>query len=305
MPNYPNIHAYLENDELHVPKDFSLAEPDSLITKNANGEIQWTDTWWQPPVIALVNGLEPPPNAVHGDRYILVNMGTTVISASVDTSVSTSVDTSVGITVDINGLAHDDWQIASLGDIAEYYQYNNDGNIINKWLATTPKQGYRAHHLGNDSIYYFDGNLWQKEIAEALVGNGAIEIREIKTTVSSSEVLSLKSFPLELVAAPGVGKAIEVISAIAAIDTYGGSIYESFTTLELITQTADHAQYKSSSFLESTAARKYKFEQVFFTSNTATQMVDNQALLLSTSGGDPVGGNSDIIIYLTYRIVKL
>ena len=100
MPNFPNVHANLENGELHVPKDFSIADNDTLLGKNLNAELEWFPTYWQRPVIDLVDASLVPPTAVDGDRYILRQMSSTAIgSTAIDSTViqSTAVDTTVVI----------------------------------------------------------------------------------------------------------------------------------------------------------------------------------------------------------------
>ena len=38
-----NEHSSLENDQLHVPKDFSTAANDTVLTKNSSGSLTWHD----------------------------------------------------------------------------------------------------------------------------------------------------------------------------------------------------------------------------------------------------------------------
>lgn len=153
MPTYSNVHATLDNEEIHVPRDFSLAANDTLLTKNALGGLRWQDTYWQAPVIGVVDAMTPPPIAVDGDRYILT-IGSTAICSSIDTTAisSTAVDTSACV--------HPGWDGAELNAIVEYFALDADGNAIEQWQAIDPKAGYRVHNLADDQQYYYDGTAW-------------------------------------------------------------------------------------------------------------------------------------------------
>lgn len=223
MPNFPNVHANLENGELHVPKDFSIADNDTLPGKNLNGELEWFPTYWQSPVIAIVDGAAPPPTAEHGDRYILRQMGSTAIGSTViDSTVlqSTAIDTTIVIdtTVIVDSTAmsttaldttainfpfvastavassaifslgvHSQWGDVDLNAIVEYYTLDDKGNTINAWRSVGPQQGYRVHNKADDEIYYFDGVSWQSS------GNAVGISDAISLTYAEASALKLSN----------------------------------------------------------------------------------------------------------------
>lgn len=173
MPTFSNVHAELENSELHPPRDFSLAENDTTLSKNPLGNLQWLDTYWQRPVLGFAEATFPPFTLQHGDRYILFG-NTNIGSTAIDTSVDISIDTSVWIdtSMDSTGVVvppmdpreiHPTWGDVGIGDIVEYYQTDSKGNSVFEWRAVTPQSGYQVFNLADRSTYYFSGSVWKKQ----------------------------------------------------------------------------------------------------------------------------------------------
>lgn len=175
MPTFSNVHAELENSELHPPRDFSLAENDTTLSKNPLGNLQWLDTYWQRPVLGFADATFPPFTLQHGDRYIIfgnTSLGSTAIDTSVDTSLDTSVwiDTSVDSSGEVfppivDDNVHPTWGDVSIGDIVEYYQTDSNGQPVFEWRAVTPQSGYQVFNLADRSTYYFSGSEWKKQVS--------------------------------------------------------------------------------------------------------------------------------------------
>lgn len=133
---------------------------------------------------------------------------------------------------------------------------------------------------------------------------------EDKISVSSSEILALNTTPKELVAAPGTGKAIELISWSPSI-TFNTTPYATNTNLIVITDTAQLSQgtdnFNNEKILQSTGDRILKLGLGFtgLSSVTDKQLIEDKALTLSVEGGNPTAGDSSIIIYFTYRVITL
>lgn len=173
MPTFSNVHAELENSELHPPRDFSLAENDTTLTKNPLGNLQWLDTYWQRPVLGFADATFPPFTLQHGDRYILfgnTSLGSTAMGNSVDTSMDSSVwvDTSMDSSGEVSSTIDDDnvhstWGDVSIGDIVEYFQTDSKGQSVFEWRAVTPQSGYQVFNLADRSTYYFSGSEWKKQ----------------------------------------------------------------------------------------------------------------------------------------------
>lgn len=180
MPTYSNIHAQLDNSELHHPKDFSLADNDSFVGKNLLGELEWFSTFWQQPVLDIVEASEAPPTALDGDRYILDSIASTAICDSIDATIDGTIDTNVCI--------HEAWgSNVALGDIVEYFTLDENGSVVNQWRSVAAQEGYQVFNRADDTNYYFDGTNWKPLHAEANNGSGAFW-----RAVTRSELIALQ-----------------------------------------------------------------------------------------------------------------
>lgn len=176
MPTYSNVHAHLDNSELHAPKDFSLADSDTFLTKNPYGELQWQPTYWQRPVMDLLDAASAPPAALHGDRYVLLNVGTTTFCGTTDVVVvagtvdvdGTAMDTTAVDVQNIYGVcANPAWGGASLGDIVQYFAVDQDGNAVNQWAVVNPQEGYMLNNLTDGDIWRYNGSTWVQQASGA------------------------------------------------------------------------------------------------------------------------------------------
>lgn len=150
MPQFSNIHALLDNEELHPPRDFSLATNDTSLGKDPMGQLAWMEEYWQRPVKAMIDSSELPVAPSHGDRYVLASIASTAMDS---TAVSSTAIELVDLPDDI-----------AVNDIVQYFDTDNDGNAVDEWVAISPKQGYRLHSLANNSMYYFDGSVWAQDV---------------------------------------------------------------------------------------------------------------------------------------------
>jgi hypothetical protein len=120
-------------------------------------------------------------------------------------------------------------------------------------------------------------------------------------TIPSADVLQLNSTPQTIVAAQGVGTAIEVISASLKID-FNSVAYATNTVLELITNTSAVKQAENLINQSADAFSKFEMEVSAF---GAEQIIDNEALNVSVQTGNPTAGDSDITVYVLYRIINV
>jgi hypothetical protein len=159
------------------------------------------------------------------------------------------------------------------------------------WIATDIYKGELFYNQA-------DGVLWTR-------GDSGIECIQgtAKLTIATADVLHLNTTPIEIVAAPGAGYAIEVISASMKM-VYVSATYATNTSLELITAGATNSQ--ASTVIKNSASTIRRFaDATTLSSATATQLVENAALNVTVASGDPTAGDSDITIYVTYRIITL
>ena len=157
------------------------------------------------------------------------------------------------------------------------------------WIATDIYKGELFYNQA-------DGVLWTR-------GDSGIECIQgtAKLTIATADVLTLNTTPIEIVAAPGAGYAIEVLSASIKM-VYVSATYTTNTNLILITSTGSDKQASTDIGQISTTFSRFELEM---SSPDATQYVENQAVVVSVDGGDPTAGDSDITVYVTYRIITL
>lgn len=123
-------------------------------------------------------------------------------------------------------------------------------------------------------------------------------------TIPSADVLQLNSTPQTIVPAQGVGTAIELISASVKVD-FNSAAYTSNTTLELIHSGAALGLKRSSTALGSTIANIVTFDTNVTPTTINTQMLENAALQVKSVTGNPATGDSDITVYVLYRIINV
>jgi hypothetical protein len=141
-------------------------------------------------------------------------------------------------------------------------------------------------------------------VDQANSNNGCVCIKSASLTITSAQVLALNSTPLTIVAAQGVGTAIEVISASVKID-FNTTAYATNVGVQLICDGADEPQLTSLTALNAsvTSTRKLGVDTTFSASDT--QVLANADLQLFVPSGDPTAGDSDITVYVLYRVITL
>jgi hypothetical protein len=188
-------------------------------------------------------------------------------------------------------------------------------------LSNTPNTPNGYKYLGDDS-----GNISEKIGATISAIGGSII--ESKITIPTSNVKTLNSAPYELIPAPGAGKVIDVISAVSrfiggtvsyANSGYikvqyggsGGSVFASFygnpnSTLgtEVFETLADWISDGSSSAVIGNPAFLKLRTSTGFDSAGDESFQENESIELWASTDNTIG-NSDMIMYLTYRILTL
>jgi len=144
--------------------------------------------------------------------------------------------------------------------------------------------------------------VFEDAVAQANSNNGCVCLQEASLTIASADVLQLNSTPLTIVAAQGAGTAIEVISASVKI-AFGSVAYA--TNTSLVIGSGGNSHYLEIDCLAATVSTMRKFADVEVTSNTATSIVENSGAGISVFSGDPTAGDSDITVYVLYRVITV
>jgi hypothetical protein len=134
-------------------------------------------------------------------------------------------------------------------------------------------------------------------------GPGVVVVREASITIASADVLKLNITPIEIVAAPGAGYAIEVISASARV-IYNSAAYATNTTIQVESNGATTSQFRLLNGINQTISSHRSLGR-YVSANTETQIIENAALQVFVPSGNPTAGDSDITVYVTYRIIEL
>tara|TARA_R110002012_G_scaffold251922_1_gene429913 strand:+ start:82 stop:957 length:876 start_codon:yes stop_codon:yes gene_type:complete len=128
-------------------------------------------------------------------------------------------------------------------------------------------------------------------------------LRNTTLELTAAQVRTLGTTPIEIVAAPGVGKAIEVFTAFAQM-TYVAPAFDGGGDLEVACTTAvvGNAQYRLDPlFLSATDNRNLVMQRK--ATNTGTQIIDNDALVVTST--DSINGGGSVKVQVTYRVVDL
>ena len=184
----------------------------------------------------------------------------------------------------INSAPHADWDGASQKDWVRF--------TGGEWSVITPLVGTKCYDKSRNGFWTFDGTDWI----------GGVFYSE--TTIVTGDVLTLNTAKIDVVAAPITG-AIELMNWAVGM-TFVSAAYVTNVVLQLITNTADEGQGLNDDILRSTVSRVLKSQLIDgLAGATTTQIIENKALQAFVKAGNPTAGDSDIIIYTTYRIINI
>lgn len=141
-------------------------------------------------------------------------------------------------------------------------------------------------------------------LSEVLVTDEPLfgEFRELKISLTAGQIKTLTSVPITVVAAPGAGYAIEVISGSAFIDW--GSVAFDNSFLYLTVDTASTHQLTTGGTFFSQVADKF-VRMATNSSGSTTGVVENKALKVSANADSTTTGDSTVTVYCVYRIIEL
>lgn len=122
-----------------------------------------------------------------------------------------------------------------------------------------------------------------------------------KTSLTTGQILALNGTPIELVAAPGVGKVI-VPSVISFSIIFNSIAYTTNLDLALIFDTGAVSTTIDSSLLGKTADTIYS---VALNLSGGDGLLPNKKLSVTVRTGNPAAGNSPMDVYIWYQILTL
>ena len=157
--------------------------------------------------------------------------------------------------------------------------------------------------IGDSDIFYFAQNGTEYRMPFSTIKSAFGNVMSASLSIPTASVLTLNTTPLEIVAAPAAGYAIEVISFSMSLN-YNSAAYATNTTLILITDTAN--TYQASTLIKNTTTsiRRGVINSTP-ASATTNQLIAGKSLKVSVDSGNPTAGNSDIKVYVLYRLITL
>lgn len=149
-----------------------------------------------------------------------------------------------------------------------------------------------------------DGEIKQASL-EGLSSLYGCDIRCASLTIASADVLQLNSTPQTIVAAQGAGTSIEVISASVKID-FNSAAYATNTSLHLhIAGADDNVGQIGNNILTATVTQTCSSYAPSNPSSGQTQVLSNAALQVTVPSGNPTTGDSDIEVFVLYRVINV
>ena len=163
------------------------------------------------------------------------------------------------------------------------------------WIATDI---YKGELFFNQA----DGIMFSRDDSGIVTVGGKSDsaLYSASLTIASADVLTLNTTPLTIVGAVA-GYAIEVVSASVKVD-FNTTPYATYKAVELICNGADVAQY-SNDVLGATLARTALVNKQAYPTDGQTVLISNADLQIQAQGGDPTTGDSDITVYVNYRLI--
>jgi len=124
---------------------------------------------------------------------------------------------------------------------------------------------------------------------------------QTKVSLSSAQILTLGSSPVTLVPAQGAGKVIIPISVVLNYN-FVTSAYSTVTNLFI-------ASPSSPTSITRNGVLGFVSDACTFdapiNSGASNALTGNEALIITTTGGNPTGGDSTLDVYVTYVIITI
>lgn len=154
--------------------------------------------------------------------------------------------------------------------------------------------------LKSNKLGALTGNKVTPEKVNEIIDNMSFNQR---VELSSSQIKTGSSVPITVIEAPGIGKAIELVSGSVRYIAGSAAFSGTSDTIQLKTSGAAQVQAYSNFTIDGTTSTFDRF-LINNGGNSNYTLVENKPLLALT-GGDSAVGNGRIILYLYYRIITL
>jgi len=197
-----------------------------------------------------------------------------------------------------------DPQLVSTINLPQGYVGSNFNNVVSSSIVMgdqgpTGPSIISGSSSGND-ITFTDSVGYTFSVTDVGI------LRTTKLFIPSASVLTLNTNPITIVPAPGIGKAIEVIS-FAMKMTFNSVAYATNTRLELITDTSPTFQAQFYNTVLASSSSIFITTPSFYGGfvDASGNLEENKDLMVSVQTGNPTAGDSDITVYVSYRIIEI
>lgn len=137
-----------------------------------------------------------------------------------------------------------------------------------------------------------------------LTVSGSSDVKVLKTVITSAEILNIFTTPKVIV--PAVSGKIIVPTNILIVINYNSATYSDVGGSWKIKFESEGTNIATTtSFLGSATFNKQSIQTLFYSSFTTSSDLINSPIVLSTTGNNPVGGNSGITVYVTYSEITI
>ena len=129
-------------------------------------------------------------------------------------------------------------------------------------------------------------------------------VQVIDLEISPAELMTFVSAPVQILPAPGVGKAIEVMSAMGYY-LFNTTAYDNMSSIVIGNSNLASGGQMQSNALIMTYSPSILFRFGIDINFYFLEILENDPLYVSSIGVDPTVGDGTLKIYITYRIVTL
>ena len=272
---------------------FYLNEYDISILKLSD-KIFVKDTWYN------INSLQYDPNSFGPTKVVLMTiddeLAIDIIKPRPGLPLSGTVTVAVLSDLIYSGL---NWNYADSSVVIQ-----GTGNIVTGDIKNVLVVGNNRMVDSSNTVYS------ENVVADNITLNGT-DLQEIfndvlinaTINIPSADVLTLFTIPYLLIDSPGAGYYIQVLTASCKVD-FNTTAYTVSTTLNIYTDTATRVQHSLNNALNASLSRIGASAQQGINGPADTQLISDKAIYLQTQIGNPLLGDSDIVIYLSYKIIQ-
>jgi hypothetical protein len=161
--------------------------------------------------------------------------------------------------------------------------------------GSTPKEGQLFYNTTTSTLSFGDGVTH----LGVQTTDACTCVQTVKVSISSAEILNSFTTPIELIAAPGAGKMIQVLS-FACNFTYNGITYATNTTAQLL---------QGSTLVRTFNLNFAASGQIYAAPSAPPLLVssslENENISFSTQTGNPTAGDGTFDIHITYTVITL